>query len=341
MHELDLRKFSQDGGFVSLCYHYIQSNSERYPYKLLGTYKDDFALHVKWARKAFRQLLISEVSEHEYSRGCSNGVGMIFTFDDGLSDHIAAGEILADAGISGLFFVPTCLLTDNLPPNPTVIHYGLAAYGLDRFLKAYRHALETNRLSVDRYDIQYFKGETDPWGAIRAIKQRTKYDLDHKDSREVLMHIYRDLLLKDNENILSQMHMSEHEVKRLLAMGHRVGTHSHTHLSVAASDLNREDFYREIIKPRKILERLLGTHINTLAYPFGGRNDCFSESQLCPEQSGYDFAFTVDPKLNTEKTNQFSFGRYMPTSKDTIETINGVLSKMILSQGANVLFGAN
>jgi hypothetical protein len=84
------------------------------------------------------------------------------------------------------------------------------------------------------------------------------------------------------------------------------------------------------------LEKLLGVHINILAYPFGGRDDCFDKGQLRPEESGYDYAFTVECKLNTEQTNQYSFGRYMPTSEDTIDTIDRTLSKMIASQGANI-----
>lgn len=324
------------GNFVSLCYHYVRPQvADPFP-RLLGARKDDFRAQVRFLRQLFQPVAPQEIEQSAAAAPSDRPCGLLFTFDDGLSDHLTAGEILAEEGVRGLFFIPTCILTDALPANPIIIHYGTAIYGVERFLRAYRNALEESRLPVYRYDVPYKRGSTDPWVAIHHLKQRTKYDLGYQNARAVLVNIYRNLLCAGNPGILSDMHLDAVGVGRLLALGHGIGTHSHTHLSVAASDLQDDAFEAEIVRPRRYLENLFGVRVVSMSYPFGGQDDCFTEHELRPAESGYEFAFTVERKLNTAMTNRFALGRYMPVSTDSTESIAGMLTSMVAAGGVPI-----
>ena len=63
-----------------------------------------------------------------------NKIGLLITFDDGLSDHYIAAKILAKHGIKALFFLPTCIIEENLPANPIIIHYCIAKFGVSKFI---------------------------------------------------------------------------------------------------------------------------------------------------------------------------------------------------------------
>jgi peptidoglycan/xylan/chitin deacetylase (PgdA/CDA1 family) len=322
--------------FVSLCYHYIRPRvADPYP-RLLGTRKDEFVAHIRALRGQFRPVAPQEIGVHGELVSSDAKCGLLFTFDDGLADHLIAGEILAEEGLRGLFFIPTCILADGLPANPIVIHFATAIYGVDRFLHAYRQALEANGLPVERYDVPYLQGASDPWEAIRLVKLRTKYDLGYRNARVVLMGVYLGLLHAGDPQILSEMHLDASGIRKLLAMGHGIGAHSHTHLSVAASDLQDDAFETEIVQPRRYLEETFGVRVASMSYPFGGQNDCYTETELRPSESGYEYAFTVERKVNTPKTSRFALGRYMPTSTDSTESIAGMLARMVAAGGASI-----
>lgn len=324
--------------FVSLCYHYIRNVSNNHYPRILGTSASDFCDQVNELTVQFPAISLQDIfssweagEPHVYSEP-----RLLFTFDDGLKDHLMAGEILASKGISGVFFIPTCILMDGAPANPMIIHYGLAIHGLEAFLNCYRHALENYCLNVAKYDVEFQRGVTDPWEAIREIKQKIKYVLHSSEARNVLLFVYSELLRVGDEDILSKIHLSVKDVMMLVEMGHEIGTHSHTHLSVAASELSASKFDDEILKPRIYLEDLVDRSVSALSYPFGGAKDCYSADALKPDQTGYRCAFTVAPKLNLARSDRFSLGRFMPHSTDTVASLREVLTKMSNANGAPV-----
>jgi peptidoglycan/xylan/chitin deacetylase (PgdA/CDA1 family) len=327
MKELTRASFMRD--FVSLCYHYVRpKHGDPFP-RLLGTKVDDFVSQIRILKAKFQCVALDEIESTDYQNFITPNCGLLFTFDDGLSDHLLAAEIMANEGLRGVFFIPTCILVDDLPANPMVIHYSTAMFGIDGFLKSYRSALEDIKLSLDKYDVSFIQGESNPWETLGLIKKRIKYDLNHSDARMVLMHVYRHLLLVADPNILRKMHIDKEGVRNLINMGHSIGTHSHTHISIAAKNLSDKDFYTEIVRPRQYLEDTFKVPVTSISYPFGGHLDCFSEAELKPEETGYRYAFTVEKKLNTQSNSRYSIGRYMPLATDNAESIENMLSMMI------------
>ena len=54
----------------------------------------------------------------------------------------------------------------------------------------------------------------------------------------------------------------------MIEMGHTIGVHTHTHISVAATKLSEDDFYNEIIFPKKYLEKEFNIYCPCLQLSF-------------------------------------------------------------------------
>ena len=318
-------------GFLTVCYHYIRPvANDPFP-RILGTREDVFREHVQALQNAFQVISLSEAVA--FFRGDfhfkEDKPGLLFTFDDGLSDHYTAARILAEHDIKAVFFIPTSILTDKLPINPVIIHYCLAHYGIDAFLKSYEGALEEHNLNFDDFAVTFKKGVDDPAKTISEIKSVFKYRLASRDSRNVLLCIYRNLFEKDFSEAMKIMHVTREQIQEMLDMGHHIGAHSHSHLSIASANLSEEDFKREMIFPKEYLEHTFTTNVKAFSYPFGERQDCFSSEELLRRTSAYALAFTVDRFLNTKSVSPLELGRHSVQSRDNVGKVLEDLQAMV------------
>lgn len=321
----------QNNGFLSLCYHYVRPalDSDLFP-RLLGIRIEEFKNQIRMLTQNYKMISLEDVRNFLYDgyNFDNDKFGMLITFDDGLSDHFHAAQILTENGIKGVFFIPTCVFVEKLPANPIIIHYALAEFGITKFLEEYRNGLKENGLDVEKFNIGYKNGD-DVWKTISDLKLNFKYKLGYEESRKVLLSIYDKLLLKKYPDAMKMMHLTEEQVKEMIEMGHSIGTHSHTHISVASSKLSNEDFKKELISPKKILKDLFNTNAYSLSYPFGQNDDCLSTKELIEHTNDYELAFTVREVLNTKLTSPYEIGRYQPRSTDNTNKLNEILTKMI------------
>lgn len=320
-------------GYLSLCYHYIrpEKNLDQFP-NLLGNSESEFREHIRMVKSVFSPISLEEAKLFSYSNFSVSRkkYGLLFTFDDGLSDHYRAAEMLAEEGVQGAFFIPTCILKDNLPANPVIIHYALARYRIGGFLDAYRCALEQARMDVDQYDISFEKGKDDPWEKISEIKLIFKTRFEQKTARTILLYIYAWLLKADMPDIFRIMHLTKEKICEIIAMGHAIGTHSHTHLSSRVHELSQEDFDKEIIWPQQYLEKEIGGgSVYAMSYPFGTGKETGAAAARMEQSKTYDLAFTTEKILNETHTNPYALGRYKPMSSDRAEDLKKILGDII------------
>lgn len=317
--------------YVGLCYHYIRQNKQTDPFpRILGTNVDEFYNHISMLQKKYQILSLDDAIKISYTGFNLSGrkPGILITFDDGLSDHFTAAKILSEFNISAVFFVPTCILKDKLPANPMIIHYTIAVFGIEKFLKEFRTALENRKFDKKLYDVEYMKNKDDIWKTISKIKSTFKYKLGYRDSRNILLDIYKNLLCKEYPNPIDLIHLTEVQIKKILKMGHHIGTHTHSHISVAATGLSESDFFKEIIYPQNYLKQKFDTEVNTFSYPFGGKGDCLPSSELIKKTNLYKLAFTVEEIHNTKNTPPHELGRYQPTSNDTSLKLNNIINEI-------------
>ena len=326
-----IEESKHDPGFLSLCYHYIRPDDD--DTCLLGTSQSEFEAHLIELGREYEYVSLEQVYDY-YHQGVVSWErpGLLITFDDGLDDHYAAAQILAEHGIQAAFYIPTCILEERLPANPIIIHYALSRYRISGFLAAYRAALDANELSRDLYDVIILP-EDDSWSVIRKIKQRTKYDLGYKNSRAVLLHIYHHQLMAADHEIMETMHLNEQQIAEMISMGHHIGAHSYSHPSIAASRLSGPDYQKEVVDPMLQLQRRFDISIPTMSYPFGGKKDCLELSMSERSEHSYSVVFTVDKKLNQSSTNPLDLGRYMPMSTDTASGVMSILARISAAGG--------
>lgn len=90
-------------------------------------------------------------------------------------------------------------------------------------------------------------------------------------------------------SISGEPYLSWDEVKRLPAAGVTVGSHAHTHRSVAK--LSPRDALEEGQRSKQLLEQHLGAPIRSFAYPFGMRTDESAETARMLSGCGYSSIF--------------------------------------------------
>lgn len=256
--------------------------------------------------------------------------GVLITFDDGLSDHFTAAKILAELDISAVFFIPTCILDEKLPANPMIVHYTIAVFGIEKFLQEFKSVLQNYNLDAKSFDIQYVKGRDNVWEIISKIKSVFKYKLGYVYSRKILLDIYKNTLCEEYSDPLNIIHLTDNQIKKMLDLGHYIGTHTHSHISVAATELEHKDFEKEIVFPKNYMEQKFATSIDSFSYPFGGKEDCLSSSELIKKTNSYKLAFTVEEIPNTRNTSPYELGRYQPTSTDTASKLNSIMDEILV-----------
>ena len=318
--------------YIGLCYHYLRQNKDvdKFP-RILGTNIIEFKNQLSMLQKNYEFISLDHISNLPIKKTSLNKKSpkILLTFDDGLSDHYTAAKILTELNISGVFFIPTCIIEDKLPANPSIIHYTLAIFGIKKFLEEYKKELQVLKLDLKIFDVHYLKNENNVWDVISKIKSIFKYKLGYNNSRKILLNIYKNLLCKKYKNPLEIMHLNENQIKEMIEMGHYLGAHTHSHISVAATELSSKDFIKEIIHPKNYLEKKFNTKVNSLSYPFGGKNDCLSTSELLKKTNEYNVAFTVEEIINTKITPPYALGRYQLTSTDNSLKLNNTIKKML------------
>ena len=324
MREIHLTKNTR---YLSVCYHYIRSNEKKRYKRILGLPSDEFERQVVFLKKNYQILSLNDVDNLHNGNLFLKKMGMLITFDDGLKDHYLAAKILSKHGIKGVFFIPTCILTDKTPANPIIIHYAIAIFGISKFLVEFQNALKHTMIPKKDFEFLFEKMDN-PWKKIEEIKLIFKYRLNYKQSRKILLYVYNELLKNSFPHIFDDMHLTNSQIKQILKMGHSVGVHTHSHISVAATKLSKSDFKKEMIQPKKILEKEFGKSIISFSYPFGEKNDYLLSEQLLKKTKMYNMAFTVEHKTNSNKSSPLELGRYQPSSKETTSTLSKNLKKI-------------
>ena len=321
-----------NSNFVALCYHYIRKDTNDPFPRLLGTKINDFSNHVEMLKKQFTILSLEKIYSMYYNQNkeLKNETGLIITFDDGLSDQFEAAKILSENNISGIFFIPTSIIKEKLPANPIILHYAIAIHGVEKFIdelkKVFYNIVIENENKIPQFDIK----KDNVWKIIDEIKNLLYYKIKPDETRKILLEIYKKLIVKNNVTI-EDMHLTKIQIKKLLEMGHNIGTHSHTHISVANSELSKLQLNKELIEPKLILESEFNTNVISMSYPFGESKDCLSAQNLIQKTDSYELAFTVENKLNTKSTSPLEIGRYMVHSSDNSNKLNKILKNQIIS----------
>jgi peptidoglycan/xylan/chitin deacetylase (PgdA/CDA1 family) len=116
------------------------------------------------------------------------------------------------------------------------------------------------------------------------------------------------------------MHMTVDEIKKAIARGFSIGSHTRTHRDLTR--LSRADLTDELQGSRKYLEDTFGMPIKYLAYPFGRYNDRVKEAV---RECGYEAAFTINRPMFQRERDPYA----IPASGVYVmDTLGNFLSKV-------------
>ena len=114
-------------------------------------------------------------------------------------------------------------------------------------------------------------------------------------------------------------YMNKMQIKTLSDEGHTIGSHTWDHHKV--SEYNLKDWNLQLVKPKKLLEKITHIPVNYFAYPYGVWNQKTADSL---KRNGFKLAFCVYGKSDPARP-LFTIRRMIvPSSFSTINLLDGI-----------------
>lgn len=302
---------------LCLCYHYLQRTDDFY--RVWGSSYQDFKDHVAFLQKTFPPISLEQLTAFIQSEDTLPGRCSYISFDDGLKEHASFfAPYLAEKGISATFFPPTCIL-ENTMSSVQIVHIMTAKYGIKSFFRYVEEYFSITKLSWNDYFGHITFYNTSILEVYSQIKHVLYYVLPVEKTELLLQSLYVHVLKKDYSEIMNVIHCNEKDIQDISAMGHSIGVHTHSHISFTNTIITDDMWYKEIVKPKSILEDVIQKPITSFAFPFGGTKQAFDfslwEKKLL--ESGFTVAFNTYKQYKGDKTfDPMWIERYAIQSQD-------------------------
>jgi len=266
-------------------YHYIRNKSKLFPnYNILEKKK-----YTNQIKKFSKKGLINSYDELFIS---SNKY--LLTFDDGFKDHIFAAEVLKKYNSTGIFFIPTSPLENNIILDVHKTHLILGKVKSSEALIELEKYLHKNKI-INFYN----KNEKSKY------KSAYKKHLDEDDKKQFkkIMNYYGDLKLKHKilDYLLKKFeinikpkdyYMNKKEIKYIQSLGMIIGSHSQSHTLL--SRLSYREQFKELKNSKIFLENIIKKNIDTFCYPYGGKISYNDNTLKILKKLKYKLAYSVE-----------------------------------------------
>lgn len=232
----------------------------------------------------------------------------IISFDDGLSDHYQASNILNEYSSTGSFYIPTNPYTEKVHLDVHKSHLIVGKLGSLALTKLKKYLKNTDILNdicfEEKYEKTYEKHNHE--SDIKEFKRIVNYFSRSGSLSKLLDKIIEEENLKSN---LYDTYLTESQIIEMSCFGHEIGSHSCSHSLL--SKLNYEEQYLELFKSKIYLEKLISKEIRTFCYPYGTRISYDNNTLSILEKIGYEAALSVEPKpIDLQNTNLLEIPRY-------------------------------
>jgi len=217
----------------------------------------------------------------------------LLTFDDGLLCHYQTVRPLLDRhGISGVFFVPTCILLGEPVTTHQFQYIRTTASDVELTDWLFGRLPEFAKVSMDQNSLisQY------PYDEPEAAE--LKYLLNFVLPSELQRSIIKELFIEycRGTEFFSETYMNQDQIAAL-AEQHSIGSHGHSHRPLAL--LEDDDLRNELDLSKEILESLLGKKVDSISFPYGSLSAVSSDVFTSASEAEYRFGFSMVRGLNT------------------------------------------
>jgi len=289
--------------YVALCYHYITGLNDDFP-RILGVSYDNFVKQLDAIKERYRIIGLSDIEEE------SDDFGILFTFDDGLAEHLVAAQELQKRNIKGVFFVPNCVASSGLPSNPTLLHHLIAYYGLNEFLDRLGYAAKELRIDLNYYLSGVLQER------VRQIKHYLTYELKEPYwTRELLLEMY--FVMQDDFFSARYICLKPESIRAILDTGHTIGAHTESHYPV--SRLNDWEIDQEVLWSTEEMEAELRIKADAFSYPYGIKKSYEGAHEKIKHYNKFKYIFGSEVGMNNG--NEDIIYRLPGHSTDTAESL--------------------
>ncbi len=218
---------------------------------------------------------------------------VLLTFDDGMREQgVAARDVLDARGIKALFFVTSRPLIERRPLTVHKVHWLRAHTDPRAFATEFESHVPPER-AADRTDeasrqkaVQQYVYDT-PADAL--LKYRLNFSLPHDvvDRATAMMLRARGI---DERIFGSDLYMDREELRALVANGHTVGAHGHSHAPMSRLGPGLDaDVKRNV----DCLAGILGSPPRWLSYPYGREWAIPTDAPALCARHGFQLAVTL------------------------------------------------
>ena len=301
-----------------LTYHRVISSPCNYPFdsNLISACPDVFQQQMKYIKSNYNPISMSEFIEALDNRKNLPKNSVMVTFDDGFEDNYRnAYPILKELDIPATFFVAT----DYIGKSET-IWYERLAYFFNR--------VNTHEIYIKELNLTFSLNENNNLPHYENLIEQLKIINDSQRSK-ILHTLYQEygdpyLNIPANEDKLSKF-MTWEQLKEMSKNNMTIASHSHTHPIL--SMLPQEKLHTELSVSKKIIEKNLGTPVNSIAYP-DGQEESFSKAVRNEVvANNYKAGFSFMPGVcDLNNVDKYNIKRLHVNSNDTLSLFKAMLS---------------
>lgn len=318
--------------FLSINYHYIESENEKYPYKSIYPISqnqleyqlNEIGRHFHFINEG--DLLNAVLNKKNLPERCC-----LITFDDGLKcQYEKALPILKRKSIPAIFFVNSLPYLNSKAPLVHKIHYLRSQIAPKIFLKEIESAglLNEDLLNNDSIFLQNAK-ETYPYDDDETSKLKFLLNnvLDLKPKEMIVDRIFSKYV-KDEKIFCDSFYMNREQILDINSeKDYSIGTHTHSHHSL--SHLPIRTMRDEIKKSIEYFEDNIGIKkINAISYPYGRFENVSLAVASEAKSLGLKLGFTTERSFNISINEPLLFSRL-----DANDVIGGKSSIFFFESG--------
>lgn len=289
-------------------FHRVLTEQQRrlYPLPGLAVTPGELDDHLRFLTRHFRCLSLDAALGLWESGRRSGRPLLAITFDDGqLDNYENALPVLEKNGVTASFYVPSQVLEDSTP----LWHDTMA--GSVAWLVAHLMGEGTPSAPTDRSAALALLTELHPGADLGGVANHITVEtaLEHTKrwnpaQREDWMRRAGGVL-PPAQRPLWDGFMSVEQMKDLVARGHEIGSHSHSHALLP--QCTDDELQAEIAGSRRKLEAALGTPVTTFCYPNGSLDSrCVAQARA----AGYRAAVTTRWGSNSPGDDLFRLQRF-------------------------------
>lgn len=289
-------------------FHRVLTEPQRrlYPLPGLAVTPDELDDHLRFLTRHF-QCLSLDAALRLWEAGQGAGRPLLaITFDDGqLDNYENALPVLEKNGVTASFYVPSQVLEDATPLWHDTMAVSVA------WLVTHLMGEGIGSGSMDRDAAHALFAELHPGGELGGVASHLTVEsaLEHTKrwspaQREDWMRRASGVLPLAKRPAWDGF-MSVGQMKDLVARGHEIGSHSHSHALLP--QCTDDELRAEIAGSRQKLEAALGTPVTTFCYPNGSFDSrCVAQAR----EAGYRAAVTTRWGSNSRSDDVFRLQRF-------------------------------